>query len=402
MFARNPWSARVRRPRGLRRPRRAARRRGPATARSSWDATARSTIRPRSRAARPPLRTGRRRPRSLRRAAGPVELRAGRDAPRSSSSSARRRRASEARRADRALPDRRPRRGPARASTTHWDDVLGAVQVKTPDRSMDILLNRWLLYQTLACRVWARSAFYQAGGAYGFRDQLQDVMALAGAAPGARARSTSCAPRRGNSWRATSSTGGIRPPAAGVRTRISDDLLWLPYVVAHYRRGRPATARCSTRSCRSSKGRRSRPDSTTSYFQPTVSDERGTLFEHCARALDRSLAVGAHGLPLIGTGDWNDGMNRVGARGQGRERLARLVPSRRRSAEFAPLAERARRAQRAPRRWRAHAARAHAARSSARLGRRLVSPRATSTTARRSAPPRTTDAASTRSRSPGA
>jgi cyclic beta-1,2-glucan synthetase len=202
-----------------------------------------------------------------------------------------------------------------RAVGERWDDVLGTVQVKTPDRSLDIVFNRWLLYQTLACRLWARSAFYQAGGAYGFRDQLQDVMALAVSAPElARQHVIRAAARQ-------FVEGDVQhwwhpPGGRGVRTRISDDLLWLPYVVAQYVEvtGDGAVLDEIVPFLDGPKLAVGQPES---YFEPRASEERGTLFEHCARALDRSLTAGTHGLPLMGTGDWNDGMNEVGAEGKG-------------------------------------------------------------------------------------
>ncbi|MDW6021014.1 glycosyl transferase [Mesorhizobium sp. BAC0120] len=201
------------------------------------------------------------------------------------------------------------------AISSRWEDILNAVQVSTPDIGLNFMVNRWLPYQVLACRVWARTGNYQSGGAYGFRDQLQDVMALVHSAPDeTRSHILRAAARQ---FREGDVQHWWHPPSGiGVRTRMTDDLYFLPFVVYHYVTitGDVPLLDVEVPFIESPVLKK---DQEEDFNKPKISEETGTVYEHCIRALEHGFRLGRHGLPLMGTGDWNDGMNKVGAEGKG-------------------------------------------------------------------------------------
>ncbi|MEP7320097.1 MAG: cyclic beta 1-2 glucan synthetase, partial [Panacibacter sp.] len=197
----------------------------------------------------------------------------------------------------------------------YWEYTLSAVQIKTPDTALNILANGWLNYQTIASRIWARSGFYQSGGAFGFRDQLQDVLSLMHCQPQlARAQILLCASRQ---YREGDVQHWWHPPAGrGVRTTCSDDFLWLPFVTSEYITSTDDTAILDEQ-VHFLEGRLLNVGEESHYDLPVISDSSAGLYEHCIKAIEHALKFGVHGLPFMGSGDWNDGMDKVGEHGKG-------------------------------------------------------------------------------------
>lgn len=197
-----------------------------------------------------------------------------------------------------------------------WRELLGTLQVESPSPRLDLMVNGWLAYQTLCCRMWARSAFYQSSGAFGYRDQLQDSGSLLPLDPSIARRQILLHARHQFVEGDVLHWWHPEPVERGLRTRFSDDLLWLPLVTADYLRATGDHALLDERAPYL-RAPLLADGQDEHYLTPEPAGEDGSLYDHCCRAIDRSLATGAHGLPLMGTGDWNDGMSRVGREGKG-------------------------------------------------------------------------------------
>ncbi len=196
-----------------------------------------------------------------------------------------------------------------------WTDLVDGVQVQTPSPELDLMVNGWLAYQNLACRVWGRTAFYQSGGAFGFRDQLQDSSALVYLRPELTRQQIIL--HASHQFVEGDVLHWWHPPLSkGIRTRFADDLLWLPYITAFYVAS-TGDAGVLDESAPFVTAEHLPPGEDEAFLFPEDSGQRASVYEHCCRSIDRSLTRGAHGLPLMGTGDWNDGMNRVGREGRG-------------------------------------------------------------------------------------